>query len=126
LKNWNEDVAATAVPALAEVGVYAGPRGVGVDVGTPGHYRGGRGYYNYAPGWRYPAPCGLPDLQGMCLFASNTFHHLIIFRVLWSFFSHEALEAMASVPAAEEKSSHHTELLSRRIATPALAKVRRA
>jgi hypothetical protein len=47
-------VAATAVPALAEVGVYAGPRGVGVDVGTPGHYHhGGRGYYNYAPGWRY-------------------------------------------------------------------------
>jgi hypothetical protein len=46
-------VAATAVPALAEVGVYAGPRGVGVDVGTPGHYHGGRGYYNYAPGWRH-------------------------------------------------------------------------
>ena len=46
-------VAATAVPALAEVDVYVGPRGVGVDVGTPRHYHGGRGYYNYAPGWRY-------------------------------------------------------------------------
>jgi hypothetical protein len=47
-------VAATAVPAFAEMGVYAGPGGVGVDVGTPGHYRRGRdhGYYNYAPGWR--------------------------------------------------------------------------
>jgi hypothetical protein len=38
---------AAAVPALAEVGVYAGPRGVGVDVGTPGRYHGGpHGYYN--------------------------------------------------------------------------------
>jgi hypothetical protein len=42
-------VAATAVPALAEVGVYAGPRGVGVDVGM--HHRGPpHSYYNYAPG----------------------------------------------------------------------------
>ena len=50
-------VAATAVPALAQVGVYAGPGGIGVDIGTPGYYYGGpyRGYYNYAPGWRaYP------------------------------------------------------------------------
>jgi hypothetical protein len=46
-------VAATAVPALAEVGDYAGPRGVGVDVGTQGHYHRERSYYNYAPGWRY-------------------------------------------------------------------------
>jgi len=47
-------VAATAVPALAQVGVYAGPGGISVGVGTPGYYYGGRyrGYYNYAPGWR--------------------------------------------------------------------------
>ena len=47
-------VAATAVPALAQVGVYAGPGGIGVDIGTPRYYYGGpyhRGYYNYAPGW---------------------------------------------------------------------------
>jgi hypothetical protein len=47
-------VAATAVPALAQVDVYAGPGGIGVDVGTPGYSYGrpDRGYYNYAPGWR--------------------------------------------------------------------------
>jgi hypothetical protein len=47
-------VAATAAPALAQVGVYAGPGGIGVDLGTPGYNRGGpyRGYYNYAPGSR--------------------------------------------------------------------------
>jgi hypothetical protein len=41
-------VAATAVPALAQVGVY------GVDIGTPGHSYGGpyHGYDNYAPEWR--------------------------------------------------------------------------
>jgi len=48
-------VAATAVPALAQVDVYAGPRGVGVDIGAPGYDRGPgpyhRGYYNHAPGW---------------------------------------------------------------------------
>jgi hypothetical protein len=44
-------IVVTAVPALAEVDVYAGPRGVGVDVGP--HYRGRpHGYYNYAPRWR--------------------------------------------------------------------------
>jgi hypothetical protein len=37
-------VAATAVPALAQVDVYAGPRGVGVDIGAPG-YRDGPGPY---------------------------------------------------------------------------------
>ena len=45
-------VAATAVPALAQVGVYAGPGGVGVDIGTPGYYYGHgpyyRGYYDHA------------------------------------------------------------------------------
>ena len=47
-------VAATAAPALAQVGVYAGPGGIGVDVGTPGYYYGEphRGYYDYAPGSR--------------------------------------------------------------------------
>ena len=47
-------VAATAAPALAQVGVYAGPGGIGVDVGAPGYDYGGpyRGYYDYAPGWR--------------------------------------------------------------------------
>ena len=46
-------VAATAVPALAQVGVYAGPGGISVGAGTPGYYYGGRyrAYYNYAPGW---------------------------------------------------------------------------
>ena len=33
-------VAATAVPALAQVDVYAGPRGVGVDIGAPGYTTG--------------------------------------------------------------------------------------
>jgi hypothetical protein len=45
-----------AVPAMAQVGFYAGPGGVGVGVGAP------YGYYDYyggppgvyvAPGWRY-------------------------------------------------------------------------
>ena len=44
-------VVATAVPALAEVDVYAGPRGVSVDVGTR-HRSSPHSYYNYAPGWR--------------------------------------------------------------------------
>jgi hypothetical protein len=37
--------ASTAVPAMSQVGVYAGPGGVGVQVGTP-YY----GYYGH-PGW---------------------------------------------------------------------------
>ena len=50
-------VTATAVPALAQVGVYAGPGGSGVGIGAPGYYYGGPGphygggYYDYAPGW---------------------------------------------------------------------------
>jgi hypothetical protein len=48
-------VAATAVPALAQVDVYAGPGGVGVEIGAPGYDYGRspyhRGYYNHAPGW---------------------------------------------------------------------------
>jgi hypothetical protein len=48
---------ATAVPAMAQIGVYTGPGGIGV--GAPGPYYYGRpyypydGYYNYAPGWGY-------------------------------------------------------------------------
>ena len=46
-------VAATAVPALAQVGVYAGPGGFGVELGAPGVYYGDPGYaYGYnEPGW---------------------------------------------------------------------------
>jgi hypothetical protein len=50
-------VAATAVPALAQVGIYAGPGGFSVELGAPGYYYGGPapyysgGYYDYAPGW---------------------------------------------------------------------------
>jgi hypothetical protein len=58
-------VAAAAAPAMAQVGVYAGPGGVGVGVGPfgvgvgPAYYGGPyydapySGYYDYAPG---PAP----------------------------------------------------------------------
>jgi hypothetical protein len=56
----------TAVPAMAQVGFFAGPRGVGVQVGGPGYYGGYgapyNGYYDYYngpgvvigghPGWR--------------------------------------------------------------------------
>jgi len=49
---------AASVPAMAQVGFYAGPGGVGVGFGAP-YY--GPGYYDYyggpgvyvAPGWRY-------------------------------------------------------------------------
>jgi hypothetical protein len=46
--------AVTAVPALAQVDVYVGPGGIGVDVGTPRYHDGGsyRAYYNYAPEWQ--------------------------------------------------------------------------
>jgi hypothetical protein len=46
-------VAATAVPALAQVGVYAGPGGFGVELGAPGVYYAAPGYaYRYnEPGW---------------------------------------------------------------------------
>jgi hypothetical protein len=47
----------TAAPAMAQIGVYAGPGGVGVGVGAPGpYYRCGydypcnRGYYDYYDG----------------------------------------------------------------------------
>jgi hypothetical protein len=51
-------LAATAVPPLAQVGVYAGPGGFGVELGAPGYYYGGpapyyAGYNDYAPVWRW-------------------------------------------------------------------------
>jgi hypothetical protein len=51
---------AAAAPAMAQVGIYAGPGGVGVGVGVPGPYYGyPNGYYDYyggpgvvvTPGW---------------------------------------------------------------------------
>jgi len=36
---------ATAVPDMAQIGVYAGPGGIGVGVGAPGPYYYGRPYY---------------------------------------------------------------------------------
>jgi hypothetical protein len=38
-----------AAPAMAQVGVYAGPGGVGVQVGTP-YYGYPNGYYDYYGG----------------------------------------------------------------------------
>jgi hypothetical protein len=52
----------TAVPAMAQVGFFAGPGGVGVSVAPPywGPAPYGYGYYDYsgpgvyvAPGWRW-------------------------------------------------------------------------
>jgi hypothetical protein len=46
----------TAVPAMAQVGLYAGPGGVGVQFGGPYGYYGYapyRGYYDYAPAPAY-------------------------------------------------------------------------
>jgi len=45
----------TAAPAMAQVGFYAGPGGVGVQLGGPGYYDSYagypyNGYYDYAPG----------------------------------------------------------------------------
>jgi len=46
--------AATAAPALAQIGVHAGPGGFDIGIGAPGYYYGGPyyggGYYDYAPG----------------------------------------------------------------------------
>jgi len=47
---------ATAVPAMAQIGVYAGPGGVGIGVGAPGPY-----YYD-GPGPYYP---GYYDYAGL-------------------------------------------------------------
>jgi len=46
--------AAAAAPAMAQVGFYAGPFGVGVGVGAPAYYD--CGYYGY--------PCGYYDYYG--------------------------------------------------------------
>jgi hypothetical protein len=40
-----------AAPAMAQVGFYAGPGGVGVGVGAPGPYYGNCGYYNNCGGY---------------------------------------------------------------------------
>jgi hypothetical protein len=50
---------ATAVPAMAQVGFYAGPGGIGIGVGPPAYDGYGSGYYDYyggpgvvvTPGW---------------------------------------------------------------------------
>jgi hypothetical protein len=54
----------TAAPAMAQIGFYAGPGGVGIGVGVPGpyydcgYYGCGRHYYNYydGPAVGYVAP----------------------------------------------------------------------
>jgi hypothetical protein len=51
--------AATAVPAMAQVGFYAGPFGVGVGVGAPAYYN--CGYYGYPCGGYYDYYGG-PDI----------------------------------------------------------------
>ena len=49
----------TAVPAMAQVGFYAGPGGVGVGVGVPGPY------YNYNCGYpNYPCDRTYYDYYG--------------------------------------------------------------
>jgi hypothetical protein len=48
-----------AAPAMAQIGVYAGPGGVGVGIGAPPYYGPPYGYYDYyggpgvivTPGW---------------------------------------------------------------------------
>jgi hypothetical protein len=41
-----------AAPAMAQVGFYAGPGGIGVGVGAPGpYYSGDCGYYNNCGGY---------------------------------------------------------------------------
>ena len=40
----------TAAPAMAQVGIYAGPGGVGVQLGAPNYYAPYEGYYDQYPG----------------------------------------------------------------------------
>jgi hypothetical protein len=53
-------VAASTAPALAQIGVYVGPGGIGIETGPPGYYYYGPGpyyrYYDYAPGYVYDHP----------------------------------------------------------------------
>jgi hypothetical protein len=51
----------TAAPAMAQVGFYAGPGGVGVDVGAPGPYAQ-CGYPNYPCDRHYYDYYGGPDV----------------------------------------------------------------
>jgi hypothetical protein len=49
-------IVAGAAPAAAQVGVYIGPGGIGVEAVPPGYYYGPgpyNGYYAYAPGYRF-------------------------------------------------------------------------
>ena len=43
------------LPAAAQVGFYAGPGGIGIDVGSPGYYGHGPYYYHHRhyPHWRH-------------------------------------------------------------------------
>jgi hypothetical protein len=41
---------AAAAPAMAQIGVYAGPGGVGVGIGPPAYYGPPYGYYDYYGG----------------------------------------------------------------------------
>jgi hypothetical protein len=51
-------IATAVAPAMAQIGVYAGPGGIGVGVGAPYYYGPYDGYYGYAgPGW-YGHPYG--------------------------------------------------------------------
>ncbi len=52
----------TAVPAMAQVGFYAGPGGVGVGVGVPGPYYNNCGYPYYRCDRTYYDYYGGPDV----------------------------------------------------------------
>jgi hypothetical protein len=70
----------SAAPAMAQVGFYAGPRGVGVDVGAPAPYYGGCGPYNYPCNGYYDYYSG-PDVvigggwHGHHYHGGGHFHH---------------------------------------------------
>jgi len=55
----------TAAPAMAQVGLFAGPGGVGVEFGAPGYYQPyGYGYYNAPYGYGYYDYYGGPAWRG--------------------------------------------------------------
>jgi hypothetical protein len=67
----------TAVPAMAQVGVYVAP-GVGVQLGAPSYYPPNNGYYDYyqgpAPGPVVIAP-GNPGWRGHAQFHGHGHGH---------------------------------------------------
>jgi hypothetical protein len=73
----------TAVPAMAQVGFYAGPSGVGVGVGIPRpHYNCGysnypcdRGYYDYYGGPSVGVRVGGPGWHGHYAYHGHYAHH---------------------------------------------------